>query len=44
MYGSGIRSLDDLAGELDKNSLSTFEKVNSQVQSHSSAVEDVSFL
>ncbi|OAY62739.1 125 kDa kinesin-related protein, partial [Ananas comosus] len=40
MYGSGIRSLDDLAGELDKNSLSTFEKVNSQVQSHSSAVED----
>ncbi|XP_072961377.1 kinesin-like protein KIN-5A [Typha angustifolia] len=40
MYGSGIRSLDDLAGELDKNSQSTFENLNSQVQSHSSALED----
>ncbi|XP_010922468.1 kinesin-like protein KIN-5A [Elaeis guineensis] len=40
MYGFGIRSLDDLAGELDENSQSTFGKLNSQVITHSSALED----
>ncbi|KAG1371623.1 Kinesin-like protein KIN-5A [Cocos nucifera] len=40
MYGSGIRALDDLAGELDRNSQSTFGKLNSQVLMHSSALED----
>ncbi|XP_008783640.2 kinesin-like protein KIN-5A isoform X2 [Phoenix dactylifera] len=40
MYGFGIRSLDDLAGELDENSQSTFGKLNSQVIAHSSALED----
>ncbi|WOL08474.1 kinesin-like protein KIN-5A [Canna indica] len=40
IYGSGIRALDDLSGELDKNSQSTFERLNSQVILHSSALED----
>ncbi|CAL9134934.1 unnamed protein product [Musa textilis] len=40
MYGSGIRALDDLAGELDKNSEYTFGRLNSQVLNHSSALED----
>nr|XP_010937758.1 kinesin-like protein KIN-5A [Elaeis guineensis] len=40
MYGSGVRALDDLAGELDRNSQSTFGKLNSQVLMHSSALED----
>ncbi|XP_038988983.1 LOW QUALITY PROTEIN: kinesin-like protein KIN-5A [Phoenix dactylifera] len=40
MYGSRIGALDDLAGELDKNSQSTFGKLNSQVLMHSSALED----
>ncbi|XP_020273566.1 kinesin-like protein KIN-5A isoform X1 [Asparagus officinalis] len=40
MYGSGIRGLDSLAGELDKNSQSTFGKLNAQVQMHSSSLED----
>lgn len=44
MYGSGIRALDDLAGELDKNSEYTFGRLNSQVLNHSSALEDVSKL
>lgn len=42
MYGSGIRSLDDLAGELDGNSQSTYGKLNSEVSKHSSALQDVS--
>lgn len=41
LYGSGIKALDDLSGELDKNSLSTFGILNSQVQMHSSTLEDV---
>ncbi|CAL9138541.1 unnamed protein product [Musa acuminata var. zebrina] len=40
MYGSGIKALDDLAVELDKNSQSTFEILNSQVLMHSSTLED----
>ena len=44
MYGSGIKALDDLAVELDKNSQSTFEILNSQVLMHSSTLEDVSRL
>ncbi|KAJ4772770.1 Kinesin-like protein KIN-5A [Rhynchospora pubera] len=39
MYGTGIGSLDDLAGELEKNSRSTFENLNSQVKSHSESLE-----
>ncbi|XP_042459706.1 kinesin-like protein KIN-5A [Zingiber officinale] len=40
LYGSGIKALDELSGELDKNSLSTFGILNSQVQMHSSTLED----
>ncbi|URE19822.1 KISc [Musa troglodytarum] len=40
MYGSGIRALDDLVGELDKNSQSTFERLNSLVLLHSSMLKD----
>ncbi|GFZ20555.1 P-loop containing nucleoside triphosphate hydrolases superfamily protein [Actinidia rufa] len=40
-YGSGIKALDDLAGELDGNSSSTFEHLNSEVSKHSSALEDL---
>ncbi|GFZ17960.1 P-loop containing nucleoside triphosphate hydrolases superfamily protein [Actinidia rufa] len=40
-YGSGIKALDDLAGELDGNSRSTFEHLNSEVSKHSSALEDL---
>lgn len=40
MYGSGIKVLDDLAGELDENSQSTFGNLKSQVLTHSSALED----
>jgi hypothetical protein len=42
MHGSGITALDNLAGEIDTNSQTTFEKLNSQVQSHTSALEKVS--
>jgi len=42
MYGSGIRALDNLAGELDENSQSTFGNLNTQVQMHTSSLEDVS--
>ncbi|GMP89151.1 hypothetical protein CsSME_00040843 [Camellia sinensis var. sinensis] len=41
MYGSGIKALDDLAGELDQNSRSTFGHLNSEVSKHSSALEDL---
>ncbi|KAJ6799278.1 kinesin-like protein KIN-5A isoform X1 [Iris pallida] len=40
MHGSGINALDNLACELDENSHSTFGKLNTQVQAHSSALED----
>ncbi|KAK6144516.1 hypothetical protein DH2020_021336 [Rehmannia glutinosa] len=41
MYGSGIKALDDLAGELDSNSHSTFGRLNSEVSKHSSALEEL---
>ncbi|KAL4189465.1 hypothetical protein AMTRI_Chr08g207260 [Amborella trichopoda] len=41
MYASGIGALDDLAGELDKNSQTTFGSLNSEVSMHSSALEDL---
>lgn len=39
LHGSGITALDNLAGEIDMNSQTTFEKLNSQVQSHTSDLE-----
>lgn len=42
MYGSGIKALDGIAGDLEGNSQSTFCHLNSEVSSHSSALEDVS--
>lgn len=39
LHGSGITALDDLAGEIDMNSRTTFERLNSQIQSHTSALE-----
>ena len=41
MYGSGIKALDGIAGELDGNSRSTFGDLNSEVSKHSHALEDV---
>ncbi|PKA49035.1 125 kDa kinesin-related protein [Apostasia shenzhenica] len=40
MYGSGIKALDVLTGELNENSRSTFGKFSSQVLSHSTSLED----
>jgi kinesin family member 11 len=42
LHGSGITALDELAGEIDMNSRTTFERLNSQIQSHTSALENVS--
>ncbi|PIA38806.1 hypothetical protein AQUCO_02700183v1 [Aquilegia coerulea] len=41
LYRSGIKSLDDLAGELDENSQTTFGHLNSEVSKHSSALQDL---
>ncbi|GAA0173613.1 microtubule binding motor protein [Lithospermum erythrorhizon] len=41
MYGTGIKALEDLAGELDVNSQSTYNIVNSEVSKHSSALEEL---
>lgn len=41
MFGSGINALDDLAGKLDGNSQLTFERLNSEVSKHSSALGEV---
>lgn len=41
MYGSGIKALDGLAGELEGNSELTFAELNSEVCKHSSAIEEV---
>ncbi|KAG8371393.1 hypothetical protein BUALT_Bualt13G0083100 [Buddleja alternifolia] len=41
MYGSGIKALDDLAGELDDNSQTTFGSLNSEVSKHSSDLEEL---
>jgi len=43
-YGSGVKALDDITGELEVNSQSTFGNLNSEVSKHSSALEDVSYL
>lgn len=40
-YNSGIKSLDDIAGNLDKDSQSTLNDLNSEVTKHSCAFEDV---
>ena len=42
MYGSGVKALDDITGELNENSHSTFGRLNSEVAKHSTALEDVS--
>lgn len=42
LYRSGIKALDDIAGELDENSESTFSDLNSEVSNHAHALEDVS--
>lgn len=41
MYGSGIKTLDDVAAELDGNSKSTFGDLNSEVSKHSSSIENL---
>lgn len=41
MYGSGIKVLKDLAGELDDTSQSTFGDLNTEVSKHSSVLEEV---
>ncbi|XP_062012533.1 kinesin-like protein KIN-5D [Rosa rugosa] len=41
MYGSGIKTLDGIAVDLEGNSQSTFCHLNSEVSNHSSAVEDL---
>jgi len=41
MFGSGIKSLDGLAGELEANSQLTFKDLNSEVSKHSSSIEKV---
>lgn len=41
MYGSGIKALDSLAGELEGNSELTFGDLNSEVSKHSSAIEEL---
>ncbi|XP_024019126.1 kinesin-like protein KIN-5D [Morus notabilis] len=41
MYGSGIKALDDISGELEGNSWSTFVDLNSEVSKHASALEDL---
>ncbi|GAB4860267.1 hypothetical protein Ancab_011748 [Ancistrocladus abbreviatus] len=41
MHGSGIKTLNDLAAELDGNSRSTFGKLNSEVSKHSLAIEEL---
>ncbi|KAL5765965.1 hypothetical protein ACOSP7_016582 [Xanthoceras sorbifolium] len=41
MYGSGIKNLDGIAGELNGNSHSTFGDLNSEVSKHSHALEDL---
>ncbi|EOA26502.1 hypothetical protein CARUB_v10022551mg [Capsella rubella] len=40
-YNSGIKSLDDIAGNLDKDSQSTLNDLNSEVTKHSCALEDM---
>ncbi|KAL3367185.1 hypothetical protein AABB24_011748 [Solanum stoloniferum] len=39
-FGSGIKALDGLAGELDGNAHSTFDRLNTEVSNHSSALRE----
>lgn len=39
--GSGIKALDNIAGELDENSKSTFGHLNLEVSKHSAILEDL---
>ncbi|XP_021716249.1 kinesin-like protein KIN-5D [Chenopodium quinoa] len=41
MYGSGVKALDNLAGELEGNSVLTFGDLNSEISKHSSATEEL---
>ncbi|KAK4375149.1 hypothetical protein RND71_005826 [Anisodus tanguticus] len=41
MFGSGIKALDGLAGELDGDAHSTFDRLNSEVSKHSSALREL---
>ncbi|KAL8495559.1 hypothetical protein ACS0TY_019627 [Phlomoides rotata] len=41
IYGSRVMALENLAGELDDNSQSTYRQLNSEVSKHSSALEEV---
>ncbi|XP_009792660.1 kinesin-like protein KIN-5D isoform X1 [Nicotiana sylvestris] len=41
MFGSGIKALDGLAGELDGNAQSTFDRLNCEVSKHSSALGEL---
>ncbi|KAL0417786.1 UNVERIFIED_CONTAM: Kinesin-like protein KIN-5D [Sesamum radiatum] len=41
IYGSGIKALDNLAGELDGDTQSTFGHLNSEVSKHSSALQEL---
>lgn len=43
-FGSGIKTLDGLAGELNGNAHSTFDRLNTEVSNHSSALREVCFL
>lgn len=41
MYDSGVKNLDNIDGELDENSRSTFASLNSEVSKHSCRLEEV---
>lgn len=41
IYNSGVKALDDISVELDKNSRSTFANLNNEVCGHSSRLEEV---
>lgn len=41
MYDSGVKALDNIDGELDENSRSTFSSLNSEVSKHSCGLEEV---
>ncbi|KAI4368806.1 hypothetical protein MLD38_017320 [Melastoma candidum] len=40
IYNSGVKALDDISVELDKNTRSTFSYLNSEVSGHSSRLEE----
>lgn len=41
-YGSRVKALNDITGDLEENFQSTFGDINSEVSKHSSALENVS--